>query len=258
MNLDLKQELRIAGDDSGADRAFSLDAVVARGRRRRRARRAAVLGAVGVVVAGAVAGGSILPRPGAGNDADCASRIVFEGRTYTGHGELMTIPPTTGKTGWGVMPACDDGQGDSSSDKVSVKELVGVPTSAGLLADGTFYLADGASLTDQMRAWFRSPTCHHEGSVTMVGRWWGVTTQEDVRFDGDVRPPLRIDFWVETTDPVRAEYDGWRIRIRDTGAAEPALTPDDVEDALWDDAPLEVRVHCDGRDFVAEAFRVLR
>jgi hypothetical protein len=46
--------------------------------------------------------------------------------------------------------------------------------------------------------------------------------------------------------------------VRDDGSAVPALTPDDVKAALWDDAPLEVRVHCDGKVFMAESFRVLR
>ena len=95
------------------------------------------------------------------------------------------------------------------------------------------------------------------GTVTMVGRWYGVTSNREVRFDGDIRPPLRIDFGVESTDPETDRYDGWEIRIRDTGAADPGLTPDDVKRALWSDALLEVKVHCVGKDFTAEAFRVL-
>ena len=132
-----------------------------------------------------------------------------------------------------------------------------MPMSQAVLTDDGLYLADGAKLTNKLRAWFRSPTCDHMGTVTMVGRWYGVTSNREVRFDGDIRPPLRISFAVETTDPATDRYDGWEIRIRDTGAADPALTPDDVKRALWSDALLEVKVHCVGKDFTAEAFRVL-
>ena len=132
-----------------------------------------------------------------------------------------------------------------------------MPMSQAVLTDEGLYVADDAKLTEAMRAWFRSPTCDHVGTVTMVGRWYGVTSSKEVRFDGDIRPPLRITFRVESTDPQTDRYDGWEIRIRDTGAADPALTTSDVKRALWSDALLEVKVRCAGKAFTAEAFRVL-
>ncbi len=263
--MNLTDELRFASDDSHRPQTLDLVAVTARGRSRKRLRRLAMLGSAAAVVVVAVASVGLLRTtlaPGGSStndpDASCAAVIDLDGHRYFGHGDLLTTPRTTERTATAVRPGCDDGNGAVGPEHVTARELVGVAMTTAVLVDGVLYLEEGAELTAEMRAWFRYPTCSHEGSVTLVGRWIGVTSDKPVRFDGDVRAPLRIEYAVERSTPDVPAYDGWRIHVRDDGSARPALTPDDVKAALWDDAPLEVRVHCDGKAFMAESFRVLR
>jgi len=258
--MNLTDELRLASDDSHRPQTLDLDAVTARGRSRRRLRRVAMLGSAAAVVVVAVASVGLIRNavaPG-GTEAVCPAVVDLDGHRYFGYGDLLTTPSTTSRTAVAISPSCDDGNGATGRDRLTAHEIRGIPMTTAVLVDGNLYLEENAQLTAEMRAWFRYPTCSHEGSVTLVGRWIGVTQVKPVRFDGDVRPPLRIEYAVERSTPDVPAYDGWRIHVRDDGSARPALTPDDVKAALWDDAPLEVRVHCDGKVFMAESFRVLR
>jgi len=259
--MNVTEELRIASDDRGRPQELDLEAITARGRSRRRLRRMAVLGsAAAMVVVALVSVGLVRSGLSSGHtEADCAAEVLLDGQRYTGYGELLTTPPTTSRTAVGVRPGCDDtgGREVDDSERVTVHELKGIPMTTAILVNGQLYVANDAELTPEMRAWFRAPGCSHEGSVTLVGRWLGVTSDKPVRFDGDVRAPLRIELAVERSSPDIPAYDGWRIHVSDDGSAVPALRPADVKAALWDDALLEVRVHCEGRAFMAEGFRVL-
>src|SRR5262245_45317915 len=141
MSFDITHELHEAGDDHGAPAGFDLDEVMARGRRRRR-RRAVGLGAaagVAVVAIGATALGNGLtvglPGGSESPEASCAAILELDGRTYFGHGELKTTPPTTERTGIARDSGCDDGGGDPEVRDVVAHELVGVPMSKAFLAD---------------------------------------------------------------------------------------------------------------------------
>lgn len=260
MDDDIIEALREAGDDAGAARGFAMADVLARGRRRQRRKRQAVgiAGAAAVAVVAGVGWTALSSTSGDTGDTQCAAMVVFDGQRYYGHGDLMRIPATTGRTDVGRRSSCDDGHGSDPTRDVEVEEIDGIPLSQAFLADGTFYIRDGADFPKLARPWFRPQTCDPDGPTELTGRWLGVTTQIEPQFDGDLRPPYRIDFRIGQTQPDHPAYAGWRVVIRVTGAADPALTPQDVADALWDDAPLNVRVHCEGRRFVADGFRVER
>ena len=263
MNDDIIEALREAGDDAGAARGFAMDDVLAKGRRRQRTKRLAVgiAGAASVAVVAGVGWTSLSNTTGGTGANACAAVVVLDGQSYSGHGDLMRIPATTGRTDVGRRPSCDDSGGQQPEDPavdVEVEEIKGIPISQAFLVGDSFYIRDGADLPELARPWFRPQTCDPDGPTGLTGRWLGVTTQIEPRFDGDLRPPYRIDFRIDETQPDHPAYAGWRVVIRVPGVADPALTPQDVEDALWDGAPLTVRVHCEGKRFVADGFRVER
>lgn len=257
---DVRAALLVAGDDEGRPRGFAIEEVVARGRRRRRTPWVvAGVAAAAVVVAGAVVGPQLAgTRGGGGGAAQCPSAILHDDVRYVGHGDLMWTPATTGRTEEARRPRCDDGGGVEPRTSVVIQELADLPLSRGFLAGGSLYLREDAPFPERIRFWFAPKSCGADAPTELRGRWTGVTSSKQARFDGDIRAPLRIDFVIESASPGGPEYVGWQVRIRDTGSARPALTPQDVKDALWDDAALTVLVHCEGDRWVADGFRVQR
>jgi hypothetical protein len=75
--------------------------------------------------------------------------------------------------------------------------------------------------------------------------WLGVTGGPEPRFDGDIRLPYRLEVRV-TEGPER--YVGTTVTLRATTATDPALTPDDVKQSLWEGGQLTATLRCvDGR-----------
>ncbi|MFC4785317.1 DUF6281 family protein [Nocardioides sp. MAHUQ-72] len=186
-----------------------------------------------------------------GGSASCVAALVHDGHTYTEHGDLRRDPPTTGRVVDAVVPACDDSGGQEAAgddEPVEAAELAGVPTDTALLLDGGVYVRTGASLPAAASAWFRPPRCTRSGEFELTADWLGVTGPRRPRFDGDIRPPYRLEVHV-TEGP--QEYVGTRVTVRADAATDPALGPRDVESSLWQGGQVVARVRCDGGHFAA-------
>lgn len=192
---------------------------------------------------------------GSSGAASCAAVIEYHGHTYWGHGELTRVPATTGRTESGVRPGCNDygsngEMADEPDEQVPIEELADLPLREGFLANGSFYKRDRDQLPAVAAAWFEPVTCDADAPMTLSGRWIGVTSKHKPRFDGDLRPPYRLEMWV--ADGPGAYVDS-RIFVRADEHTAPTLTTPDVKRALWDDGTVTAEVHCDGDLFVADA-----
>jgi hypothetical protein len=188
---------------------------------------------------------------GDGASASCAARIVLRGHTYLGHSELQRDPATTGRRVTGVLPACDDtgGQDAAETDElVQVTELVDVPLSVGFRWDDTVYVRQGRELPPATATWFRPPRCLSVTDVRLVGDWLRVLGRHEPRFDGDVRPPYRLEVRVTDGPP---EYVGATITVHADAGTDPALGPADVRRSLWKGGQVIARVTCRAGRFQA-------
>jgi hypothetical protein len=194
--------------------------------------------------------GACQSRTSVGVDAgvQCAAVLEYAGHSYIGHGELLRDPATTGRTGTGTVPSCDDGNGASAARDVEVAELVELPLDRGVLVEGTLYIREDLPFPKAARAWFVSPDCATSGDFELRGDWLGVMGPHRPRFDGDLRPPYRVRMHV---DEGPAEYVGTTIRIHATEATDPALGPEDVKTSLWEGGGLVAQVRCQDSAFHA-------
>lgn len=193
---------------------------------------------------------------GGGGNASCAAVIEYDGHTYWGRGDLKRDPATTGREVTAVIPACDDtgGQDPAVGDEsVRVSELVDVPLATGFLWQDAVYVREGSRLPPTTDAWFRAQRCDTAGAFELVADWLGVTSPHEPRFDGDLRPPYRLE--VRVTDGPK-EYVGTSIVLRADGATDPGLGPRDVKQSLWKGGQVAARVTCDEGRFRALSLRV--
>ena len=152
-----------------------------------------------------------------------------------------------------VMPGCDDSGGQSEpepDEDVRVEELVDVAPGTAVFWDGSIFIRDGRDLPQEPQRWFRVPRCRTAGTFAVTGDWLGVTGRNKVRFDGDLRPPYRLEVHV-TSGP--SPYVGARIMVRATEATDPALGPADVKGSLWKGGQLSASVRCAAGHFEAVA-----
>jgi hypothetical protein len=188
--------------------------------------------------------------------ASCAAVLVYDGHTYSGRGGVAREPEVTGRSMPAVLPACDDtgGQSDAESrdEAIRVHELAAVDPTTAVFFNGAVYVRDGRELPERTRRWFSAPGCSTAGTFEVAGDWIGVTGPRKPRFDGDLRPPYRLEVHV-TSGPAR--YVGARITVRATPATAPALTPTDVEESLWQGGQVTAAVRCVGGRFEALALR---
>lgn len=198
----------------------------------------------------------IEPGRGSGGSSACIFSIQVGGVAYDGSGTPERQPPLTGRTVPATVPGCNDTGGTGAPDEeIEVAEIEGVSSEVAVFWQDAVLVRRGAELPAGSEAWFEPLTCASDGPTDLVGRWLGVTTRQEVRFDGDLRAPLRITFVIEETTPAADDYVGYTIRIQDEGGAEPALDKEAAEEALWSSrARLRVQVHCEGERFVADGF----
>jgi hypothetical protein len=175
--------------------------------------------------------------------------VVYAGHTYSGYGDLLRQPATTGRTGTGTFPGCDDGNGAPVKEKVEVQELADIPLRRAILVNGQFYYRAGSSLPEAARPWFSAPHCNTGGDFELTGSWLGVTGGPEPAADGDIRLPYRLA--VRVIDGPK-EYVGATVHIRATRKTDPALGPHDVRRVLGNGGRLTAGVHCDGRTFIAD------
>lgn len=183
-------------------------------------------------------------------DPGCAAIVEYDGHRYWGHGELVRTPATTGRTETGVLPGCDDGNGEAVPEEVTVEELEDLPLDEALLVNGSLYVRGRGTVPAAARVWFEAPTCDEPGAFELTGAWVGVQSRRKARFDGDIRPPYRISMWV---DRGPASYVGTRVTVRAEERTDPHLGPKDIKQSLWKGGDVTARVHCQDGRFVADA-----
>ena len=81
-------------------------------------------------------------------------------------------------------------------ETVQVAELDGVPLETAFLWADTIYLRRGRELPAATQIWFRAPRCTSDGEFDLIADWLGVTGPKKPRFDGDLRPPYRLQVHV--------------------------------------------------------------
>ena len=151
------------------------------------------------------------------------------------------------------LSGCDDSGGQSEAEmdvSVRVNELADVASSTAVLFHGSIFIRDGRDLPKETQRWFRAPRCGTAGTFEVTGDWLGVTGPRKPRFDGDIRPPYRLEVHM-TSGPTR--YVGATITVRATEATDPALTPADVKASQWKGGQVSASVQCAGRHFEAIA-----
>jgi len=189
-------------------------------------------------------------------EASCAAVIVYGGVTYWGHGELKRDPATTGRHVTGMIPSCDDSGGQEPPERdeaVHVAELVDVPLETAFRWGDSIFIREGRELPAATRVWFRAPRCTTSTEFELVADWVGVTGPRRPRFDGDLRPPYRLQVHV-TKGP--DEYVGATIAVHADAATDPTLGPEDVKASLWQGGQVIARVKCDAGRFQALSLRV--
>jgi hypothetical protein len=218
--------------------------------------RPALRSASALLLAGtALASCSVGGDDGAGS-ASCAALLVRDGHTYRGVGGVKRDPATTGRLVDAVIPACDDSGGRRPVEPdagVRVHELAAVPVGTALLWNGGVYVRDGRTLPPAAQRWFRAPRCTSPGAFSLTADWLGVTGPKQPRFDGDLRPPYRLEVHVVEGPPA---YVGATVQVHAVASTEPGLGPRDVKASLWQGGQVVARVTCVHGRFRAVSLRV--
>ncbi len=158
-----------------------------------------------------------------------------------------------------MLPGCNDtGEvEDPLDEEVVLAEIAGIPMSVALWSVDGVVVRRGEELPAFTESWYGVPPCTLRDPVTLTGRWLGVMSQKEPRFDGDLRTPLRIDLAVEPGRGNPPELEGYTLRVHDDGSAFPGLDRPMALDALWSSrALLAVEVACRGDRYLARSFAV--
>ena len=217
---------------------------------RRAVRSSCAVALVGTALAACSADGN-----GGTGSASCPAVVVRHGHTYWGVGQVKRDPATTGRLVDAVLPACDDSGGQrpvEPDERVQVHELADVPVGTALLRDGRVYVREGRELPSAAQYWFRAPRCTSDGEFDVTADWLGVTGPNTPRFDGDLRPPYRLEVHV-TAGP--HEYVGATVLVHADATTEPGLGPRDVRRSLWRGGQVIARVTCVHGRFHAVSLR---
>lgn len=178
----------------------------------------------------------------------CAAVLVYQEHTYLGQGPVKRDPATTGRLVDGVLPSCDDTGGQQPAEpdeRVQVTELADVPLETAFLWQGSVYLRKGRQLPATTRTWFQARRCTSAGEFELTADWLGVTGPRRPRFDGDLRPPYRLEVHV-TEGP--KEYVGATILVHADATTDPGLGTRDVKRSLFRGGQVVASVSCaDGR-----------
>lgn len=193
---------------------------------------------------------------GGSASASCAAAVVYDGHLYLGQRPPKRDPATTGRLFDAVLPGCDDTGGQLPADpdeRVKVSELADVPITTAFLWQDTVFVRRGHELPAVSRPWFRAPRCATDGRFRLRADWLGVTGPRKTRFDGDLRPPYRLE--VHVVDGP-SEYVGTTVHVRADAGTDPLLGPRDEKTSLQHGGRVVAQVECvDGR-FHAVSLRV--
>jgi hypothetical protein len=194
--------------------------------------------------------------PGGTSSAQCAAVLVYGDHSYAGRGHVRRDPATTGRIVTAMVPPCDDSGGrdqGETAQRVRVAELVDVPLETAFLWHDDVYVRHGRRLAPTTRNWFLTQRCSSVGTFQLTADWLGVTGPNRPRFDGDLRPPYRLEVHV-TEGPRR--YVGATILVRAGSSTDPALGPESVKTSLWKSGQVIATVSCANGGFRARALRV--
>jgi hypothetical protein len=131
---------------------------------------------------------------------------------------------------------------------VQVEELAALPMSRAVLVRGSLYVRSDRPFPEAARSWFRAPACASPGEVRLAGAWLAVDGGPEPRFDGDLRPPYRVQVRVAHGPE---DYRGTTVWVRADEDTSPTLAPEDVRTSLWEGGGLVARVRCEGGAFRA-------
>ena len=176
----------------------------------------------------------------------CSAELEFADHHYAGHGDLVRDPAVTGRVESGTATGDDC----ELTRPVEVAEMAEVAMERAVLAEGTVYVRTDRPVPDAARAWFAQVRCVSAGEFRLSGEWLGVRSPHAAAFDGDLRPPFRVE--VHVTDGP-GEYVGARVGIAATEETDPSLGPADVRDSLREGGGLVAVVHCEDGAFRATA-----
>lgn len=207
-----------------------------------------VRASIAILAAAVLLGGCEEASVSGGGESACPALLDYHGRRYIGHGDLKRDPATTGRVDTGTVPACDDGNGATPARQMRVAELADVPQRRAVLVEGSLYVRTDLPFPEAARVWFVPPRCSTGGQFELGGDWLSVEGPHRPRFDGDLRPPYRVDVHVNRGPQ---QYLGTTISIRATKHTEPALGPRDVKTALWEGGGLNAKVRCVNHAFEA-------
>lgn len=220
----------------------------------------AVIG-VTVVIAVAVVGlGTVVARnsgggggDGAGSSASCAALIVWHGQTYMGVGGLVIQPAHGRPLGLATIPPCQD-TGDQTqpggAQHVPVFALGRTSPHRAIVNGTSVYVRNATHLPRSVVALLRVPACTEPQQFPVVARWGGVETSHKPKFDGDLRPPYRLDLLV-TDGP--APLHRAQITAAVDSSTTGLLTPADVRTVLWTYGTLHLTMSCAGKAYHVNA-----
>lgn len=203
--------------------------------------------AIGIVLAGIVAGCDAGPMDGGGNGAgSCAAILHWQGRTYWGVGTAI-IPPEEVRLGTGKFPACNDNgsNGVYSKDRpqdAAVYRIDGVTPRQAVLTDTGVFVLDASHPPAAVQALVHAPRCTGTTSGSVVAVWGGTETKHRAQFDGDIgHPPYRLELFVKDGPPKLMRAN---IVARVTASTEGVLRPVDVKRVLWTGGTLALALRC--------------
>lgn len=188
-----------------------------------------------------------------GGSGSCAFIAEFRGGNYESIG-VRQAPPEGEHLGTAVLPSCDDtgDDGEGQDERIEVARLEGVSPQQAILWQGHFdkvLVRAGASLPPEVAALMQPPPCDTEGgSFRLSGPWLGIIGPGQ-ETEVDLKPPYRVDMFVEEASEDRYERAFITVRVR-PDAGEP-LTRDDVRASLWEGGTIDVDGICEGSAFVA-------
>lgn len=206
------------------------------------------------LIAGAVFGACGGATSGTeGGTGSCAFVGEFRGGNY----EPVAVrkAPAEGEhLGTAVLPACENTGGDEEAqdERIEVARLQGVPPQEAILWQGRFdqvLVHEGTSLPPEVAALMQPPGCDTEDApVQLSGPWLGIIGPGQ-ETEVDLKPPYRVDMFVEEASDQRYERALITVRVpRDAG--EP-LTPEDVRESLWKGGTIDVDAICDDSAYLA-------